>query len=488
MRNMLMKVPALAALVLFASAGAIRGESGGAKTATADLVIEREMRRYGIVGLTVGVRVDNRIVLEKAYGLANVELAVPARRDTVYQLSSTTKTITGTALMKVLGEKNISLDTPARTLLPELPEAWGAIAVRQLASHLSGLPDVVEIEAKSAEEAIEVLGRKPLIAEPGAEWRYNQTNYLLVRRIIERLSGSSFEQYVARTLFAPAGMTSTTFAGSVFDVVPNRATSYQGVNEVLRLREYRFPQFNNGAAGLNSNVPDLLRFDAALRSGAILRLDALATLWQPARLADGREVHYGIGWDLDRTAGHRSAGHEGGGATTIRRFIDDDATVVLLTNGARQRWDVEDLAQRIVAVWKPEIRAPQARLADGLLALIEAGRISAARDEHLAFLADPSNASLPTEAALNALGYQLLRRRMLDEAVTVFRWNTLSHAESANAHDSLGEALLAQGDREGARAAYERALELDPAMESARKALSGLRGSSALLTNTPPAA
>ena len=466
-----MKIHSVAAVLCLLLAGTASGD----QSKQVDEIIKKDMQRYGIVGVSVGVRVGDEVVHQKAYGLANVELSVPARIDTVYQLSSTTKTITGTALLRLFTEKQLSLDVKARTVLPELPEVWGAITVRQLASHLSGLPDVVEIEAKSADEAIDILGRKALVSAPGAQWRYNQTNYLLLRRMIERLSGSPFEAYVARTIFEPAGMTSTTFAGSVFDVVPNRATSYQGADGVLKVREYRFPQFNNGAAGLNSNVPDLLRFDAALRRGAVLPLETLNTLWQPSRLADGKETHYALGWSLDRVPGHLSAGHEGGGATTIRRFIDDDATVVLLTNGARERWDVEDLVERIIAVWKPAIRPPQSVLADRLLDLIERDRLDAARDEYVSFRAKASNASLSTERALNTLGYQLMRRNMISEAVTVFRWNVESYPDSANAHDSLGEALAKQGDRTGARAAYGRALELDPASESAKKALAALR-------------
>ncbi|HEX6176772.1 MAG TPA: serine hydrolase domain-containing protein, partial [Thermoanaerobaculia bacterium] len=261
-------------------------------SAIVDKLVERDMHRYGIVGVSVGVRSGDAVVHEKAYGLANIELAVAARPDTVYQLSSTTKIMTGTALLALFTAKGLSLDSPAASFLPELPETWRTVTVRQLVSHLSGLPDVTEIDVTSAEEAITILGSKPVEAPPGERWRYNQTNYMLVRRIIERLSGTTFENYVAEKIFRPAGMRSSVFAGSLFDVVAGRATSYQGENGVLRLRDFRFPRYNSGAAGLNSNVPDLLRFDAALRAGRILPAEAVALLWQPARLANGSETHY----------------------------------------------------------------------------------------------------------------------------------------------------------------------------------------------------
>src|SRR5687768_6189866 len=133
-----MNIRSLPMLMLLVFAHAGRGDDDVAKSEQADAIIQQEMHRYGIVGVTVGVRAGDRIVHEKAYGLAKVDLAVPARLDTVYQLTSTTKTITGTAMMKVLSDKNIPLDTAARTLLPELPEAWAGVTVRQLASHLSG--------------------------------------------------------------------------------------------------------------------------------------------------------------------------------------------------------------------------------------------------------------------------------------------------------------------------------------------------------------
>src|SRR5436309_1285606 len=193
-----------------------------------DDYVRSEMKKRRLPAVAVVVIREGKVVKEKAYGLANVELNVNADEDTLFQIASTTKAFTATAIMSLVEEGKFSLDERVRKLLPGLPLSWNGVTVRHLLTHTSGLPDVVlgedsdEVIAQTRPEALRKLARMPLRNRPGAKWAYNQTGYVLLGMIIEKVSGLSFEEFMARRFFRPLGMTETRF-GDDRAVVAGRA-------------------------------------------------------------------------------------------------------------------------------------------------------------------------------------------------------------------------------------------------------------------------
>src|SRR5262249_25538481 len=157
-----------------------------------------------IPGLSVIVAKDGKVVKRAAYGLANVELQVPATVDTVYQIASATKPFTATAIFRLIERGKLKLTDTVGNLLPEAPHTWADVTVHQLLTHASGLPDLLktpggtEVIAETDEAVMNKLGSLPLPAEPGHKWAYNQTNYLLLARILARVSGLSLEDFLRR--------------------------------------------------------------------------------------------------------------------------------------------------------------------------------------------------------------------------------------------------------------------------------------------------
>lgn len=357
---------ALLALLLFACAPA-RGDE-------VDDFMRAEMAKRHIPGAAVLVVRDGRVLKQRAYGLANVELNVPAGEETLFQVASMTKAFTAVAVMSLAEQGKFSLDDRVRRILPRLPPSWNAVTVRQLLSHTSGLPDVYPGEdsdvpiAETRPAALRKLARMPFTSRPGANWSYSQTGYMLLGMIVEKVSGLGFEEFMARRFFRPLGMTRTVF-GDDRAVVPGRASMYTRYERQADegpspegLWTYRnlYPPYIYTAAGLNTTAADLAKWDAALSEGRLLKPASLAEMWRAVRLNGGkvfrldRQLGYGLGWLVDDRPGHRAVGHSGSDAVSYLRFLDDRLSVAVLTNC--QGADPDSLVYGVAALYVPALR------------------------------------------------------------------------------------------------------------------------------------
>jgi D-alanyl-D-alanine carboxypeptidase len=320
-----------------------------------DKYIAGVMQERHIPGLSLAVLREGKVIKQKGYGLANVELEVPASAETVYQLASNTKNFAGAAAMLLVQEQKLSLDDKVSKHLGGLPATWSEITVRQIATHTSGLPDLMknqystEVVADTQGEVLKELAGMPFSGKPGDVWIYNQTNYLLLKMIIEKLAGMPFEQFVTERFFQPFGMTSTTF-GDCREVVKGRASIYTRLqikngrlvpptDRIWNFSGYVYPDYMHTAAGLNSTVLDLAKWDAALWEAKVLKAPALEQMWTAVKFnngkvfrSDGKHLGYGIGWLVSDRPGHRFVGGSGGASTAYARFLDDKLTVIVLTN------------------------------------------------------------------------------------------------------------------------------------------------------------
>lgn len=342
-----------------------------------DEYIRAEMQKRHIPALALAVVRDGKVVKEKAYGLANIELNVPATVETVFLIASVTKLFTATAIMALVEEGRLSPDDKIRKLLPGLPLKWNGVTVRHLLTHTSGLPDVSlgeDTDAVIAETRAGALKKLPgmkMPFRPGAKWSYNQTNYMLLAMIIEKISGKTFEEFMTDRFFRPLGMNSTSFGDSLM-IIPHRASGYtrfeRQTDEAVspdRVWNYHnvIPSYLNNAAGLNTTAGDLAKWDIALSEGRILRQSTLNQMWTAVKLNDGKvfrleeALGYGYGWLVDDTPQHKSVGHTGGAAAGYIRYLDDKISVIVLTNC--QGAGPEELISGVAALYAPAL-APRA--------------------------------------------------------------------------------------------------------------------------------
>ena len=320
----------------------------------ADAWIRKEMAARSIPGMAVAVVQDGRMIFERAYGLANVELDVPATTSTRFIIASTTKAWAATAIMKLVDQGKIRLDQPVGELVPGLPPSWQSVPVWRLMSHTSGLPDVMlspntgEMLSHDRDSALMLAGAKPLDFPVGTEWRYNQTNYTLLGMIVDRAGNTPFMTFILDQIAKPLGLQSPIF-GDQRAVVPGRASQYSRLalsatgqprilDSVRATGQYQYDPWMQMAAGLNTTAGDLARFGDAVRAGRVIKPALRDTMWTSIKLADGKVFRFGgtagmgLGWQVDDDPAGKVATMTGGAASGLSVYVDRKLSVAVLTN------------------------------------------------------------------------------------------------------------------------------------------------------------
>ncbi|QGY45716.1 serine hydrolase [Maribellus comscasis] len=315
-----------------------------------DAFLGKMMDRLKIVGLNYAILIDNQLVHEKAFGLANIQLQVPMTLDNSFPVASISKLFSSTALHQLLLSHNRSVDETVEEFLQDrkdLPEAWRKLTLKQLLSHTSGIPDQIDYQIYLAPESekmvIDALKDKPFSSQPGTESKYNATGFLLVRIIIEKLAGQDFESYMQKQFFDKLGLSSAQYGGFK-KIIPNRVTCYQNVNNELEMFPLNYSSPMYAGAGLNITIHDLVKWFQAIQNEQILTRKQLEKIWTPVKLNNGEYGDFGKGWEAYKLPGnYRMVGHGGAGISSFRHYWNDktneNVTVIILTNGA-DNWEV----------------------------------------------------------------------------------------------------------------------------------------------------
>lgn len=459
-----------------------------------DGVVRREMQARSIPGLQVALVRSGRIVFSKAYGVADLESHAPVTRDSVFTLNSSTKAFTGVAIMQLVQAGQVSLDAPVSLYLDNLPASWGVVTIGQLLTHVSGLPDIL-VQPKgqgtgslvgdgSEASAWSVVQTMPVEAPAGTRYRYNQTNYVLLGKVIDHITGEPFTEEMLHHQFIPAGMKHTAF-GDARMIMPGRVRTYRyaggrvdtGANAAgLEHAFDDFSPFIRTAGGLNATADDVAHWLISLQNGTLLDKISLKTMWTAGEFSDGSPTPWAIGWPLQSRAEHPVVAGIGGRRAAFFVYPEDDLAIVLLTNlaGANPEEFIDEIAGQLY----PDLLAVNGgglspQLKQLRLALIKDGFDSAPVAYARLKAADPDYRL--QEAELNGWGGKLMGQGNLGSAICVFKLATELYADSANTHDSLAEAYEAAGEKTLAVASYKQSLALDAGNDHARSRLSALQ-------------
>lgn len=331
-------------LVLLAASIAIVG-AALAQNSTTDAAVtdyvKAEMQRQHIPGLSLLVVKQGKIIRAEGFGLANVELQVPVKPETVFQSGSVGKQFTATAIMMLVEEGKISLDDPLTKYFPDAPTAWKEVTVRNLLSHTAGFGDYPKDfdfrKDWTEDEELKLIESIPLAYPPGTKWDYSNFGYVTLGILIHRVTGEFYGDFLQQRIFRPLGMTSTRIISEA-DIVPNRSAGYRLVKGELKNQEWVAPIVNTTADGsLYFNILDLAKWDSALYTEQLLKRSSLDQMWTVMKLKDGHpnKGNYGFGWFIEQRSGHRCIHHDGawqGFETAIDRYVDDQLTVIALSN------------------------------------------------------------------------------------------------------------------------------------------------------------
>jgi len=326
--------------------------------------VEATATEFGVPGAAAGVWADGREVFA-CHGVTSVENPLPVDRDTLFVLGSVTKTVTATAMMCLVAQGRVDLGAPVRRYVPELAAA--EITVGQLLNHTAGLTWRMSAETGEGDDALAAYVRKmassPLIAPPGARASYSQVGYNLAGRVIERVTGLTFERAVASLLFEPLGLSHSHFA--VNDILTRRFSVGHNVGAdgtPAVARQWKDSRANNPGGGLASSVADQLRWARFhLGDGAgVLPAEALHRMREQTVELRGSSLGdaIGIGWFLRDVDGVRTIGHGGsanGQFADLLIMPDRNVAVVALSNAgpdgglafnhALVRWALEHYAK-----------------------------------------------------------------------------------------------------------------------------------------------
>lgn len=353
-----------------------------------DSVVQDAMAAKQIVGTSVGVMKDGRILMAKGYGYADLENEVRATEHTVYRVGSVTKQFTAAAIMLLAERGQLSLEDDLTTFLPDYPTRGHGITVDRLLTHTSGIKGYTAMPAfweqsrldLSHEQMIALFSAEPFEFAPGERWQYNNSAYYLLGVIIEKVTGQSYADFLQANLYERLGLGATHFLDEA-PIIKHRARGYEVRNGRVVNADPLSMKLPYAAGSLGSSVLDLLTWATALAQHRLLEPESYRRMITPAVLNDGSRTTYGYGLSIGDMEGRRKISH-GGGINGFRAHLahypDDDLAVVVLCNTGSANPDmIESRIARLV-LGIPEITVTEVALTEDELqryaGTYEAGR------------------------------------------------------------------------------------------------------------------
>lgn len=299
-------------------------------------------------GCALGVFRDDRIVFARGYGMADLNQGVPIGPGTVFYIASTSKQFAAMSIALLAEEGKVGLTDPVRKWIPELPAYADRVTIANLVHHTSGIRDYLGLWALSGrgiadeipqEVALDLIARqRALDFEPGSQYSYSNSGYLLLSEIVRRASGQSLRDHAAARIFEPLGMTSTQFHDDNTRIVPRRAEGYQPAG-LGRFQIVRTSFALVGDGGLLTSIEDLLKWDANFYRNRLGRggPDLIRQVTTPptAPLADGSPQQYAFGLMPAKYRGLDVVQHGGsfiGFRAELIRFPTEHFSVAVLCN------------------------------------------------------------------------------------------------------------------------------------------------------------
>ena len=309
--------------------------------------IDQVFSAYGkdTPGCALAVVKDGGIVYSKGYGLANLEHGVPITPRTVFDIGSTSKQITATAILLLAQEGKLSLDDDVRKFVPEFPD-YGRkpVTLRHLLHHTGGVRDYIALlqlggvnfeDVTTDDDALAALARqKSLDFQPGDEHSYSNSGYFLLSLVVKKASGKTLREFAQERIFTPLGMTSTQILDDHTRVIPGRAASYiPNPDGGFSLNVANWEQTGDGA--VQTTVEDLAKWDRNFYDPKVGGPALVEQLQVTGVLNDGGKIPYARGLVVDEHRGLRRVFHPGGWAGYVAdmiRFPDERFSVITLCN------------------------------------------------------------------------------------------------------------------------------------------------------------
>jgi len=306
------------------------------QTKSIDNYLTEVMKTYEIPGLAVGVVKNDKIIFQKYYGRENLESDKKVDSNSLFRVYSTTKLITNVAVFQLIEKGQLSLEDKISKYIDKLPKEWQNVKIKNLLSHSSGIPDFERHNLPTNltnAEVFERLSKEKMEFETGNQYSYNQTNYLLLAMIIEKITGQKFEDYVLKNQFSDA-KNKIIFNSDSFEKIPNRIQFYR-YNDSLK--QFKKSTHVGGlrahpANGLAISLPDFLQWSIHLDKNQFLKDETKKLMWKPFDYTNKQDV-FAHGWEITKTGNVTSYGFSGGNVSAYSIFPENDLSIIFMSNG-----------------------------------------------------------------------------------------------------------------------------------------------------------
>ncbi|HPI96722.1 MAG TPA: serine hydrolase, partial [Gammaproteobacteria bacterium] len=278
-------------------------------------------------GAVALVMKDDKVLYRKAFGMANLELEVKMKPDHIFRIGSITKQFTASAILKLRDEGKLSLDDEITEYIEDYPTDGNKITIKHLLTHTSGIKSYTDMEEWDGEvrkrdftplELIDYFKNQPMNFNPGEQWKYNNSGYVLLGYIIEVVSGMSYSEYIENNIFKPLGMSHSLY-GSTSKIIKNRASGYDKREDNYINADFLSMTQPYAAGSLLSTVDDLYIWYKAVMEDKVISESSRKEAHTPFKLNDGSETSYGYGWSIGNIQGSPMITHGGG----INGFLTD---------------------------------------------------------------------------------------------------------------------------------------------------------------------
>ena len=414
----------------------------------------KEFQKNNLIpGISAGVAENGEILWLDACGVADVENKVPVDITTRFRIASISKSITAVAVMQLVEQGKVKLDADARTYIPYFPKKKWKFTVRQLLNHTAGIRNYYhgEFDDKdhysTIKDAVGIIMNDTLAYRPGTKYIYTTLGYNLLGAVIENASGLSFEEYLRKNIFEPAGMKST-LPGYQQEIINGRAGMYMR-NKYRLLGNAPLADLSNKypGGGLLSTSEDLLKFSVSLLEGKLIKPEYLDSMLVPAKLKNGVRINYGLGFTLGTdNSGRKYFAHEGySGSSLLIIYPAEKLAAVDLIN-IRDRNNGTAAFDLASIVLDKKMIHSLAQLPDRLMEVFLSTGIDSVITVYKAITADSSSEFDKSLNETLLFGYDLLNINRSTDAVKYFKFVVSRFPDQAKSLIGLADAYYKDGN------------------------------------------
>lgn len=420
------------------------------------------MQRYGIPGVGIAIIKNNNIVHQNYYGLANIEHNVLVSDKTIFPLLSTTKIPVAVGVFKLIEDEKLGLEDNISKYLPDLPESWRKVKIKNLLSHSSGLPEILEYEEKDEVKTFNKAYQGPIKFPVGATFDYNQTNFCLLDKIIEKVTGKNFENYILEQFQEEDSQ--ALFSNNMLEIINNRANRYTFFNDRNHFEldaQRNEPYFNSGN-GLNMTLNDFVQWNYNFQNNDFISAKTKSNMLKKFNYTEDAP-DFGYGWEIHKTNNVLYYAFSGGYTTEYRTYQKDGLTIIWLTNGFEKFYRTNPVIDYIAGIVDEDLEDLDAINAEKITKIFENNNVDKSIEKYYT-LKETTN-EMNVGNALNLIGYEYLRKKEIENSIKVFELNVKENPTIWNYYDSLAEGYLNNNDLEKSILFYNKASEMNSSQE-----------------------